>query len=226
MDCTLKNFYQNEVSQAIKFLKEDVQLSNQNMKNSDEEFYVFLVKHVVFFKVLSNTYSETREFKVIISDFLYYIINDIKRETRNNFLIERSIIENYIRISLNSLNNNSHITYIDFNRIKQMYNMDSNSKYNTIIDAYKKSCDYIHGGELIDSVLSKYIQDVLTPDSCSSRKKNKENVRKTNLIHALDYLLFKSKIFEIDNAFHRNKSTLKYLITSKEINDIINDYLK
>lgn len=222
--------YKDEIKKTIEFIQKEPTMSKYNISNQDNEFYRFIIKHILFFKVILETYHDSRELKVLISDLFSYIINDIKGEIRNNSLIERSIIENYLRLSLEYIEKNNHITSLKFEELKQMDFMRDNNSYNVIIDAYKKSCDYIHGGENLDIEISEYIKDLFDKKPIYKRKKIKEKERKKRLILSLDYLFLEVRRQEIDNAFHRNKDGLEYLIPSsvlkRNFSKLFNEWLK
>ncbi len=215
-------YNKQQVENAVEYITTHSSLCKEIKSEEDIKFYRFLFKHILFFKNLYLTYPKNFEIRVIISDFLSYVVNDIEKSIRYNHLIERSIIENYMRLSL--LNNDdeeiTHITSKEFDTLKDISDGNKIINYEIIISSYKVNNHYIHGNKVLENHLSLIIEDSMLADKITGKQKAKDNARKTKLIKALDSMLFLTKREFIDDAFHRNKSTLSYLINSIDTNEM------
>jgi hypothetical protein len=93
---------------------------NLNIKTYDEEFFVIVSKHIIFFKYLLMGNTAVFYFKSIISDLYYYIDSILKLEVRYMYLNERSIIENYTRLITNISIIGAHVTENSFHILKKI----------------------------------------------------------------------------------------------------------
>lgn len=188
---------------------------NISISENDKNFYIFLIKHVIFFDYILNSYPETFILKVLISDFSYLIMNDMKQNDRYIKLHERSIIENYLRLILK---NPDYIRNIDTNAFNEL--KDSCNTYNlndkqvgAVHSAYKLSCSYIHGGKILEENLPKFFSEVFTNIHKTKKNKNIQNNRIIQYISYLDLAFITSNKEVVSNSFHRRKSMLDVLIS-------------
>lgn len=184
------------------------------LDKSTSEFYRFISKQIIFFKFILKAYPKTYAIKVIISDFLSLILNDIKSEARYYYLNQRSVIENYMRMILKDEVNISHITKQSFSNIKQQNELElSEKEYNKVINEYKISCSFIHGGDFLRVHLVSNFEECI-----ESKPKISERQRKSQISQFMELICILNKLFlihnteAIDNSFHRSKVTLEYLM--------------
>ncbi|MGR9527403.1 hypothetical protein ACSS31_27350 (plasmid) [Priestia megaterium] len=137
-----------EINNLIKYIEDyAIKSKGSTIDNKTKDFYRVISKQIIFFKKVLNAYPKTYFIKVIISDFLSLILNDIKLETRYYYLNQRSIIENYMRLILKDDQYVTHITRQSFLDLKQKNQSNlSEKEYTKIMNEYKIACSYIHGG--------------------------------------------------------------------------------
>lgn len=220
-----KEIYKKEIEKALKFLENEPSLKGYSINENDKVYYTFIIKHIIFFKIYYEKVNDKYAYN-LISDLFFYIKNEIKNEIRNNMLIERSIIENYIRLAFDSYKKIPNITKSDLDELSNIEEMEVKNRNSIIVSSYKVACNYIHGGDLLEKELVIFMKDLFNTKKKNKRKSSREKTRKRNLIKSLDYLLFIKNFNKIDDAFHRNKVSLYYLITSKDIHTLVDNKLK
>lgn len=203
----------SSIDEFIKKISELAKSEDYNLEQNDKNFFVFISKHIIFFKYLYFGMNELYFLKVIISDLYYYILSIVKRETRYMYLNERSIIENYTRAATYIFVEQDHVTENLFKLLKEKeYLFEfTDDNYSLIKDEYSTSCGYIHGGDILNNSL------VFAFNECISNKetiKNKNNyyLRITNIIKVYDKILISTYSEKISGCFHRKKSLLKHLV--------------
>ncbi|MDU2391867.1 hypothetical protein [Bacillus sp. (in: firmicutes)] len=211
----------DEINKLIQYIEDYAMESKGSIvDNRTKEFYRVISKQIIFFKYILNAYPRTYFIKVIISDFLSLILNDMKLETRYYYLNQRSIIENYMRLILKDEQYVTHITKQSFLDLKQQNESNlSEKEYNKIVNEYKIACSYIHGGDFLREYLVSNFEECL-----ESKTKISERQRKNQISQFIDLISILNKLFlvhnteEIDSAFHRNKASLEYLMGKRYIN--------
>lgn len=208
----------NEINDLNEYL-ENYSMSQYGkfLDQKTREFYRFISKQIIFFKYVLRAYSKTYSIKVVISDFLSLILNDLKSEQRYYYLNQRSIIESYMRLILKDEINNTHITKQSFLNLKQQNETElSEVEYNKIINEYKIACSFIHGGNFLSEHLVSNFSECL-----DEKTKISERTRKSQIFQFIELINIFNKIFLIhnievvDNSFHRDKVTLEYLMGKK-----------
>ncbi|MHA6168228.1 hypothetical protein [Bacillus mojavensis] len=185
-----------------------------SLDNQAKEYYRVIAKQILFFKYILNAYPHTYAAKVIISDFFNFILDDINESTRYLYLNERSIIENYIRLILKDDAYTTHITSQSFIDLKEQ-NMSilNEAEYGKIMNEYKISCSFIHGGYKLTDHLVDNFEDCLNGISRISQRTKRNRINQTlDLFKILNKLFILNNKEVVDNSFHRNKPALKYLL--------------
>jgi hypothetical protein len=210
----------DEINNLIDYIeKYGIESGDAIIDNRTKEFYRFISKQIIFFKYILNAYPKTYSIKVIISDFLSLILNDIKLETRYYYLNQRSIIENYMRMILQDEKNISHITKQSFLDLRQQNELNLSAlEYNKITNEYKIACSFIHGGDYLRVHLVSNFEECLESKTKISERKRKNQISQfidlTNILNKL-FLIHNTEV--IDNSFHRSKVTLEYLMGKRYI---------
>ncbi|TYS86221.1 hypothetical protein [Rossellomorea aquimaris] len=178
------------------------------------EYYRMIAKQTLFLKHILNTYPQTYFAKVLISDFFNFILNDINESTRYLYLNERSIIENYIRLILKKDEYITHITSQSFLDLKDQNKLIlKEAEYSKIMNEYKISCSYIHGGYKLTDHLVDNFEDCVNGVDIITKRNKKNRINQTlDLFKILNKLFVINNIEVVDNSFHRNKYALKYLL--------------
>ena len=207
--------HKDEINNLIQYI-EDYAIKSKSITidNRTKEFYRLISKQIIFFKCILNAYPKTYFIKVIISDFLSLILNDIKLETRYYYLNQRSIIENYLRLILKDEQYVTHITKQSFLDLKQQNESNLSEKdYSKIVNEYKIACSYIHGGDFLRVHLVSNFEECLDSKTKISERQRKSQISQfINLISILNELFLLHNTEEIDSSFHRSKVTLEYLM--------------
>ncbi|WP_440114829.1 hypothetical protein [Paenibacillus sp. QZ-Y1] len=209
------NIRKEEINNLIDYIeKYALESKNINIDTKTKNFYRFISKQIVFFKYILNSYPNSYFIKVIISDFLSLILNDIKQETRYYYLNQRSIIENYIRLILKDEQYTTHITKQSFIDLKEQNKSElSDKEYNKIINEYNIACSFIHGGDYLKEHLVNNFEDSLqNKTQISERQRTNQIGQFIGLINILNKLFLLQNTEEIDSSFHRSKVTLEYLM--------------
>ncbi|MCZ2259962.1 hypothetical protein [Sporosarcina sp. G11-34] len=178
------------------------------------EYYRVIAKQTLFFKYILNAYPETYFVRVLISDFFNFILNDIDESTRYLYLNERSIIENYIRLILKNDEYITHITSQSFKDLKEQNKLTLNdAEFGKIMNEYKISCSYIHGGYNLENHLVDNFEECVHGVNIISNRNKKNRMRQTlELFKILNKLFIINNTEVVDNSFHRNKYALNYLL--------------
>lgn len=188
------------------------------INQSDENFFIFISKQIIFLKELNKCYPDFKV-KVLISDYYNFIVSIIKNETRYLYLNERSIIEGYTRLIIGINVEQDHVTS---NLIKELkygkyINPLSNSEYNLITSEYVISCGFIHGSNLLINDLSYYFTECISKFS-TIKNINSYYQRITKIIKIFNRMLISNCTEKIDTTFWSKKSVLEYLIGKKDVN--------
>ncbi|MBX9997295.1 hypothetical protein [Priestia aryabhattai] len=209
-----------EINTLINYIEQYAIKSKRSSVDAvSKDFYRVISKQIIFFKYILNAYPKTYFIKVIISDFLSLILNDIKSEKRYYYLNQRSIIENYLRLILKDEQYSDRITsqsFIDL-KAKNHSNLPI-EEYNKIMNEYKISCSYIHGGDYLKEHLVSNFEECLEIETKISKRQRKSQIAQfIDLVNILSKLFLLNNVEVIDNSFHRNKATLKYLMGKQYI---------
>lgn len=213
-----KKIIKKEIKDLISFLEEKY----RKLDKREENFIIFLSKHIIFFKNFSDL-ENNFEIRLLISDFYYFIISYLNLEARYVALNLRSIIENYIRLLLNKVSEEYHIEYNSFIELKNIYNLSENDN-SLIYDTYVKSCRYIHGGKVLKETLKLDIEN-FKENGSDKMIDSFEAIEK--LLKTMDKLLMRNEfiLILIERDFHR-KTRLINVLLGKEIFNIFSKNLK
>lgn len=204
------SYLKSEVESLVEILKDIANEKNRVITNIDENFFAYIAKHIIFFKNL-YLYSEKRyQYKVMISDLYFYMLSLVTNEVRYVYVNERSIIENYTRILMNTTTEENHVTEKMFIQMKDKYNIPE-TDYSLIKSEYKTSCGYIHGGSILEQNLVFVFKKCINIDK-GIEKRNLYYERIIRVIKIYDRLLISNIFNQIDGVFYRRKSVLKYLL--------------
>lgn len=199
-----------EINSFITYIKQQLSpLDDQTL-----EYYTVIAKQTLFFKHILNAYPKTYFVKVLISDFFNFILDDINESTRYLYLNERSIIENYIRLILKKDEYITHITSKSFTDLKEQNKLVlSEAEYGKIINEYKISCSYIHGGYKLAGHLVDNFEECINGVNVITKRNKKSRMKQTlELFKILNKLFIINNLEVVDNSFHRNKYALNYLL--------------
>lgn len=221
----------NRVKRDIKvfrdYLKQSVEDREKKIHENDLSFFSFIAKRIIFFKYFTSGFStpETQHFcKVLISDLYNLILSLLDEEYRYAYLNERSIIENYCRLILQRTMEESHITSLLIESLKQeefkfYFNQDD---YSLLKNEYKKACEFIHGGESLSSSL-KFVMEEYAVYTWSQKEKNEYYERLKKLLKFLEKMLISKYTDYVDVCFFRRKSLLAYLLNDEVLDIIFSD---
>ena len=186
---------------------------NHELTQEEKAFFVFISKHIIFFKYLYEGMGNMYFFKVIISDLYYYTLSILKNETRYIYLNERSIIENYTRAVIRKTVEADHVTENLFLKIKDLeFSFDfTEQDYSLIKSEYTTSCGYIHGSSLLDGDLSFVLEKCLE-NSKFIKDINKYHERIRKIFKIYDKMLISEYGNSISSCFHRQKTIFEYLL--------------
>ena len=192
---------------------DEISLSRDCITKEEKEFFIFLSKHIIFFKYLYTGMGKMYFFKVIISDLYYYMLSLLKNETRYVYVNERSIIENYTRAVMRKTVEEDHVTESLFSQLKDItFNFDfTNNDYSLIKSEYVTSCGYIHGGDILNDNLS-FVFDECLENKIVIKNKNKYYERIRKIMKIYDKMLISEYGSNISGCFHRQKTLFKYLL--------------
>jgi len=184
------------------------------LDNQTAEYYRVIAKQALFFKHILNAYPQTYFVKVLISDFFNFILDDINEATRYLYLNERSIIENYIRLILKKDEYITHITSQSFKDLKEQNKLIlKEDEYSKIMNEYKISCSYIHGGYKLANHLVDNFEECISGINVITQRSKVSRMRQTlDLFKILNKLFIINNLEVVDNSFHRNKYALRYLL--------------
>lgn len=207
------NLIKSDIKIFIDKLSEISVLSGHMLTQEQNEFFVFLSKHIIFFKYLYRGMGNPYFFKVLISDLYYYVLSILKNETRYIYLNERSIIENYTRAVTRKTVEEDHVTENLFLKLKNMkLKIDfTEQDYSLIKSEYTTSCGYIHGSKLLDNDLS-FVLDECLENKIFINNLNKYHERIRKIFKTYDKILISEYGENISGCFHRQKTVFEYLL--------------
>ena len=185
----------------------------------DKEFFSFFYKNIIFFRYLYNNNDQTYFYKVLISDLYCLILSIIQNNIRYIYLNERSIIENYMRAIMQEKMKDNQVTSAIFNKmneeLKQVNILNfTNDDYSKIKNAYRISCNYVHGGNLLNDNLVLVLEEY---DKMSFLLRDRKNFYKQfkTILKIYDKAIIYKQNNYIDLCFHRKKTILNYLLGKK-----------
>ncbi len=159
----------------------------------------------------------------MISDLYYFILSIIKREMRYMYVNERSIIENYMRAIMQISLQDDHITEAIFQKMRNKnFLCDfTDAEYSLIKNEYVTSCEYIHGGNILNDNLA-YVLDECVNNDFEIKDRSKYYVRVQNIFKLFDKLIVAEKTLYISGCFHRKKSVMEYLLGEHQVELLFN----
>lgn len=189
-----------------------------DFEQCDSDFFSFIAKHIVFFKFMESD-GDMYSYKVLISDFYYFIMVIIKSEIRYIYVNERSIIENYLRTIMRIYLQDNHVTVKVFEELsKKAFNCTfTSAEYSLIKSQYVTACEFIHGGNILNDNLA-YVLDECANSIFPVQKRRKYYDRLQRILKIFDRLLVAEYPQYISGRFHRRKSLLQYLIGLDKVN--------
>ena len=198
-------------------------ISQRNKLNDyqqiDKDFFSFIAKHIVFFRYLYNNDEDTHFYKALISDLYCLILSIIQNNIRYIYLNERSIIENYMRAIMQEKIKDNQVTTLLFKemneQLQQIQDVNfTKDDFSKLKNAYRTSCNYIHGGNLLNDNLVFVLEEYDNMSfSLSDRKSFYLQVQTVFKIY--DKILIYKQNEYINLCFHRKKSILEYLLGKK-----------
>lgn len=194
-------------------LEEIAETLGHTLTQDERNFYVFISKHIILFKYLYNGMNDQYFFKVMISDLYYFILSLLKGEARYVYLNERSIIENYTRAIVRKTVEEDHVTenlFLKMKSIKFSFEF-TESDYALIKNEYKTSCDYIHGGNILNDSLVSVLDECLD-NNLQIKDINKYYKRIIKIFKIYDKMLISEYCEYISGCFHRKKTIFEYLL--------------
>ena len=224
--CDDINNCKNEIKLFLNHIS-NVDFSKIELQDYDKDFFAFVSKHILFFKYLGLYHQDDKYFKILISDFYYYIISILKSELRYMYLNERSILENYTRMITRISLDDDHVTERSFNNLKlssDKFGFDI-SNYSLLKSEYATSCGYVHGGKELTHALSYVFDDCINSTTRLTKRANYYQ-RMIRVIKYLDSLLICSHPEFINGCFHRQKALLSYLLGKPSVDLLFNSMNK
>ena len=198
--------------------KVDVFFNSQEATKLDHEEIAFIVKKIIFFKMLTGSTSQNLSifFSRLISD-LYCILDCLEKEqNRYYFFNYRSLIENYLRLLMNVTVEENHVTQDVFLKFKKKFTSEfissdlilTEDEYSLIRSEYKESCQYVHGSDVLNDELIFVFED-FESNKIDNKKKKIEKI--IQILKIFNRLLLFENFNLINGIFHRKKTSLEYL---------------
>lgn len=210
----------NEIKSNIRYFINEIKKSTQrtgfDFCQSDQDFFSFIAKHIVFFKYLYLGNQNIYFYKVLISDLYYLILSIIDNKTRYMYLNERSIIENYIRCIMRVSIQDNHITKDVFEEMRRK-SFKCDFSDTLIKSEYIVSCGYIHGGEILNDNLA-FVFEQCSNNNLKICERKKYYLRLQKILKTFDKLFITENDIYISGCFHRKKSILEYLLGKEKVN--------
>lgn len=216
-----------EIKSNIKQFLDEIQklaeIQQYEFAQKDRDFFSFIAKHIIFFKYLYKGAQDVYFYKVLISDLYYFILSIIKREMRYMYVNERSIIENYMRAIMQISLQDDHITEAIFQEMRnKIFLCDfTDAEYSLIKNEYVTSCEYIHGGNILNDNLA-YVLDECVNNDFEIKDRSKYYIRVQNVFKIFDKLIVAEKTLYISGCFHRKKSVMEYLLGEHQVELLFN----
>ena len=211
-----------EIKSNIKQFLDEIQRIAHNQQfeyaQEDRDFFSFIAKHIIFFKYLYKGAQGVYFYKVLISDLYYLILSIIKCEIRYMYVNERSVIENYMRVIMGVSLEYSHITEAVFQEMHdKIFQCNfTEAEYSLIKNEYVTSCEYIHGGNILNDNLA-YVFDECVNNNFTIKEKGKYYIRLQNILKIFDKLIIAEKTLYINGCYHRKKSVMEYLVGKDQV---------
>lgn len=198
-------------------------ISQRNRLNDyqqiDKDFFSFIAKHIFFFRYLYNNDENTHFYRALISDLYCLILSIIQNNIRYIYLNERSIIENYMRVIMQEKIKDNQVTTSLFKEMSEQLQQIpevnfTKDDFSKLKNAYRTSCNYIHGGNLLNDNLVFVLEEYDNMSFLLSDRKYFYSQLQI-VFKIYDKILMYKKNEYINLCFHRKKSILKYLLGKK-----------
>lgn len=214
---TLLNSTKLSIKEAMKTITTFCEERHIQLDGAKVGFFRNLVRQAVFLSLIINNIKDEKSkntINLLISDLLDLIRYTILGYERPFSLIERSIIENYIRLIQKQYLDNNHITLAVIESFHSDYKFAiTDTEYSLIRTVYADTSKSIHGA--INSDVLQYIdQHFSEKDSFSKTEKDFQRMNK--VIKTLNYCFAIKFKYEMYNTFFRQVTVLEYL-TSTEV---------
>ena len=212
------NMVKKDITTFIKEIKLIANKYKLDITQLYDDSYRLISKYIIFFKYLYLEDTNRKYYKNLISDLYYIILSILKGETRYFYLNMRSIIENCIRcISGISLEDNYITSYV-FGSVKSKFNLDD---YSFIKNEYTTSCNYIHGGNLLENSLASTLKACL-PKKLSKKTRNEYYNSTKKILALFTRAIIEENIAYVDKCFYKKKYLLEYLVGKDNVDLIFN----
>lgn len=209
---TEKQTYIEQVENGINFLQSK---SVFNLESNDRLFLQFIIRKIIFFKQINNSYRDSQLIN-LIDEFLQLIKYYCLADYRALSLTVRSIFELFTKFILSSSDSTSYQDTPTRNLIA-LLDIPDNNDYLFLNKLIDKTNENIHHSLPINknSNVNNYLEDVFRYDSqfknISERKKNCIEPVK----HLIKLLVEKYQLKNKDNisdVFTRDTESLSYLL--------------
>lgn len=175
-----------------------------------------LVKNLTVIKHLEDIYeSKNHHLKCFIQDGLSIIDALGHNSLRYYYFIERSSIENFLRVFLELENGDSMGVmklWRESRKIIDSRKLNCEIDYESINTHYDECCLFVHSNIAAQQPITEYLKDILMKnDFESSEIANQYLQRFVNLTTQMIKLICEYKSDYISNAFYRKKYLLSWL---------------
>lgn len=215
IDCEKTN-----IAEFIENLKTISRKKGMVLSQADCSFFALIAKHIIFYKYFyysSLTEIEKGYIKTIISDLYYLVLSIMDKEKRYIYVNVRSIIENNIRLVTTISLEDNFITFVAFEKLKEMKYRMTDDEYSLIRNEYRVACNYVHGGKLLEDNLSFVFEECFIKPQMSDKEKNAFYKRIGDILKIFDKFVIAQYTDIVNGCFHRSKSLLSYLIGNDNV---------
>ncbi|WP_294751159.1 hypothetical protein [uncultured Exiguobacterium sp.] len=191
-------------------------LALQKREDLDDNLLAKLVKNLTIFKFLEDVYdSKNHHLQCFVQDSLSIIDSLSHNSIRYYYFIERSSIENFLRIFL-ELENEDKMgvmkLFKESAKIVDSRKLNCEPEYELISNHYDECCLFVHSNIAAGQPISKYLKDILVKNDFESPQLvNQYLLRFVDLTTQMIKLICEYKENHISNAFYRKKELLIWL---------------
>ena len=212
----------SEIQSFKQSLKEVAPFYEFELTPSDDSFFGFIAKHIVFFKYLALTALTANDkfyLKILISDSYSLILSILENRVRYSYLNERSIIENFVLFTLYQLPTKCRISAPIMNEYRYKMNL-TDSDYSLLKSEYRTACGYIHGNDEFTNYLATHWKECILRRNKNIGDRFQYYARLVKIFKILDRSLIRYRAEYVNGAFHRKKSLMCYLVGKPQVDTL------
>ena len=190
-----------------------VNMLKQIKELPDEHKLRGITKHILFFKTLVQYEDEKYYKNFMIYDMLMLMHSLTQNSKRNFYNTYRSLIENFLRYTLDLDDDDSTGVRNLFKLFRERFSSEiSDDIINFIEGEYSNCSDFVHSNKRANISVKQYYDEILKLDDMNENELKKMISKLVTFFKKIVIFMIYTSSEIIDGAFFRKKQKLKFLI--------------